>query len=311
MRKKLIYVALALALSAPAFAQSREVTDSGAFIIDEQGRYVRLEGPDGVVADYMFDEGELTKTSGVTVRVNDKLTLTVRYDDHGGFAVDGLPAITSVVDHEYRSTAVQADGRTVARLDYTRSGLVAAVTLPGRLVWKVSAPDATRHVRQSVEDTAGKVVATAMAKAVDGRRHAWYGATAADVGVSLDSVTYEHSPTGVLTTARDADGRVAFYIVHVDRCSVGFSPEGKPRFYDLTLSVFGGTIAPGSDLMVSPAWEAQRATVPDHLLLTASGTAGLYVEENAKSGIVAAWAGRDGKVCVVQAEDDTPAPASR
>jgi hypothetical protein len=299
MRKQLIHTVLALTLCAPAHAQTREVTDSGVFVSDAAGRYVRLEGRDGVVVTWLYDAAESTETSGVSVRPNGKLTLTVRHDGRGGVAVAGLPELASLVDHEGRTTAVQADGKPVALFDYRPSGLLAAVTLPGRLTWRVSAPHPSQGVRQSVEDAAGKVIAGAVVTGGEGAtRGTWYGAAAADLGVPLDVRTYERSPTGMLTTARDGEGRVAFYVVHMDACDVGFSPDGTPRFYDLTLSLFGGSVPPGSDLLVSPAWEAQRGTVPDHLVLTAGGAAGLYVEEPAKKSIATAWTDRDGKLSV-------------
>jgi hypothetical protein len=305
MRKQLINALFTLMLSASADAQTRELTDSGAFIVNAAGRYVRLEGHDGVVVDYLYDtaDPEVTETSGVAVHPNDKVTLTVRYDRHGGVAVAGLPAITSLVDHEERTTAVQADGKSVAVLDYAPSGLFAAVTLPARLTWKVSAPDSSGRVRQSVENASGRIVASFVIADVRGvRPGARYDMAAAEFGVVIDTLTYEHSPTGSLITAHDAKGRVAFYVVHTDRCDVGFSPDGTPRFYDLELSVFGGTIAPGSDIMVSPATEAQGAAVPDHLVLTAGGAAGLYIEDAAKKSIVTAWADRDGKVWTARTE---------
>ena len=302
MWKQLIHAVFALTLCAPAHVPTREVTDSGVFVSDAAGRYVRLEGRDGVVVTYLYDAAESTETSGISVHPNDKLTLTVRYDGRGGVAVAGLPALASLVDHEGRTTAVQADGKAVALFDYPPSGLV-AVTLPGRLTWKVAARDASHRVRQSVEDASGKVIASAeVVTGGDGLpRSAWYGAAAADLGLPVDGLTFERSPTGALTTARDGKGRVAFYVVHTDACDVGFSPDGRPLFYDLTLSVFGGSVPPGSDVLVSPAWEAQRGTVPDHLVLTAGGAAGLYVEEAAQQSLVTAWTDRDGKLAVTRA----------
>lgn len=306
MRKQLINAGFVIVLCASAHAQTREVTDSGAFVSDAAGRYVRLEGADGVVVNYLYDTAESTETSGIAVQPTGKVTLTVRFDRSRGVAVAGLPALTSVIDHEGRTTAVQADRKPVALLDYTPSGFFAAVTLPSRLTWKVSAPDSSHHVRQSVQNATGKVMATSVITDLEGvRRGAWYEAAVADLGISLDALTYERSPTGSLTTARDEKGDVAFYIVHTDACDVGFSPDGTPRFYDLTLSVFGGTMAPGSDLVISPAWDAQHSAVPDHLVLSGGGAAGLYVESPAKKSIVAAWTDGAGKVFrVVEVEPD-------
>jgi hypothetical protein len=305
MRTALIGAVLAILLCASTNAQTREITDSGVFVADAAGRYVRLEGPDGVIVNYLYATAESTETSGIAVSVNDKVTLTVRYDSLGVVAVDGLPALTSLTDHEGRMTAVHADGKPLALFDYTPAGFVAAVMLPGRFTWTTSAPDHSHRVRQSVENALGKVITTAKVLASeveDALRGASYEAAAAELGVSLDTLRYERSPTGALTTARDRTGRVAFYIVHTDTCDVGFSPDGTPRFYDLTLSVFGGAIPPGSDVLVSPAWDAQRGAVPDHLVLTAGGAAGLYIEAPAPKSIDATWMDRDGKLSTVARE---------
>jgi hypothetical protein len=61
-------------------------------------------------------------------------------------------------------------------------------------------------------------------------------------------------------------------------------------------------VPPGSDVLVSPAWDTQRGAVPDHLVLTAGGTAGLYVEEPAPKSITSAWMDRDGKLSTVVTE---------
>jgi hypothetical protein len=314
MRKQLTSAVLTIVLCASVQAQTREITDSGVYVADAGGRYVRLEGRDGVIVNYLYDAPESTETSGIAVRVSDKVTLTVRYDARGGIAVAGLPSLTHLADHEGRMTAVRVDSKPVALFDYTQAGLVAAVTLPGRFTWTVSASDRSHRVRQSVENAMGKVVASSevLGHDVGGLgRGASYEAAAADLGVALDSVTYERSATATLTTARDRKGRVAFYVVHTDRCDVGFSPDGTPRFYDLTLSVFGGAVPPGSDVLVSPAWDAQRAAVPDHLVLTAGGAAGLYVEAPARKSIFAAWMDRDGKLSVTSEVESVSSYASR
>ena len=296
MRKVLIYTLLAVMLCTSADAQTGEVTDSGTFVADATGRYVRLVGHDGVIVDFLYDTPEATLTSGIAVRPNDKLTLTVRFDLRGGVTVTGLPAITSLTDDEGRTTAVHADGKPVALVDYAPSGLVDAVRLPARLTWKVSVPDSSGRLWQSVENAAGKVVASSLITDVIGIvRRAWYDEAVADLGVSMDSLTYEISTTSSLTTARDAKGQVVFYVVHAGQEDVGFSPDGTPLFYDLPLSLFGGTMAPGSDLMVSPARDAQGAAVPDRLVLTASGMAGLYVGNAPKKAIASAWTDRNGK----------------
>ena len=313
MRKELIYTLLAIMLCASADAQTGEVTDSGTFVADATGRYVRLIGHEGVIVDYLYDTLDATIAVGVAVRPNDKLTLTLKYGGEGSVAVPGLPAITSLFDDEGRTTAVHADGKPIALVDYAPSGLVDAVRLPGRLTWKVSVPDSSGRFWQSVENAAGKVIASSLITDVTGTAlRAWYDAVAVDLGVSMDSLTYELSTTNSLTTARDAKGAVAFYVVRGIGGDVGFSRDGTPLFYDLALTVFGGTMAPGSDLMISPAWDAQCSAVPNRLVLTASGAAGLYVESAGEKAIASAWTDRNGKkVGTVSVEVETVSNASR
>ncbi len=291
-------IAISLLLSLAIHAQTREVMDYGTYVIDASGRYVRLEGRDGVVEEYLYDKPG-TETAGVIVHVNDKLTLTVMYPNRDEIKAPGLPTLTHVSDFEGRTTTVLADGKAIAQLEYTQDGYFTAITLPGRFAWKTSKPNASRRVRQTVEDTSGQVVRNAVVSThftIDGIRHdASYEAAGKELGVDLDAVTYEDSPTG-LTTARDAQGRVAFYVVGAPGFDVGFSPAGKPLFYDIPLSVEGGEIAPGGDLVISETWEGQRGTYPDHLVLTARGSVGLYAHESANGAIDAVWMNPGGRV---------------
>ena len=300
MRNQLTNLAVVLSFSLAIHGQAVEVTDSGTFVADATGRYVRLEGRDGVVVEYLYDAPGTDQTSGERVRVNDKLTFTVKHGDDK-VMVAGLPKIESVADFEERTTAVLVDGKAVAQLEYTQSGYFAAITLPGHFTWKTSAPDSSQRVRQTVKDASGQTVATAAVKTsmmIDGTRlGAAYDVAAEELGVSLEGITYEHSPTGALSTARDAKGRVAFYLVRAaPGYDVGFSADGKPCFYDIRLSVEGGELPPGSDLVISETWEGQRGTYPDHLVVTARGAVALYADEAAKGAIGAVWTDPAGNV---------------
>lgn len=303
-------VAIALLVSIGASAQrapeTREQTDHGVLITDSAGRAVRFEGRDGVVVEYLYDRADAEETSGITVRVSDKLRLTVKYDGRRESQVAGLPTLTSVFDSTGRTVAVLADGVPLARLEYTEGELFSRISLPRHFTWTCSAAG-PRRVRQSVANARGKVVAsqtTTTDMSMEGIRNGHlYDAAAEELGVDLDAVTYEQSPTLALTTVRDADGHVALYIVHTDGCDVGFRPNGEAIFYDLRLSVLGGSIPPGSDVLVSKAWEMQRGTIPDHLLLTARGSAGVSLEEAAKGAIAAAWTDAKGRVHTIVANE--------
>lgn len=296
MRK--LNVVLAVFFCVALSAQTREVTDSGVLITDSSGRAMRLEGPDGVNVEYHYANAEAQDTSGVTVRVNPQLSLTVKYTGRKEIQAPGLPKLTSVLDSAERTTAVLANGTAVARLEYTKDDLFSRMTLPGHFTWSCST-EPSQRVRQSVE-AHGKVIASATVLTrmdLDGVRNSTaYGVVAEEFGIALDAITYTQSPTGALTTARDREGRVLFYIVHIDGADVGFAPNGEARFYDLALSVLGGEIPAGSDVLVSKAWETQRATIPDHFVLTAHKRAGVYLEEVAKGAIASAWTDADGRV---------------
>ncbi|HEY0371628.1 MAG TPA: hypothetical protein VGD79_06480 [Thermoanaerobaculia bacterium] len=298
--RKLTAIAIALLSTAPTYAQTRDVTDSGVYSADRSGRYVRLEGRDGIVVEYLYAAPDATETSGLAVRVHEKLALTLTYAGPGQVAVAGLPKLTSVFDSQGRARTVLADGVPLAQLEYSADEFFSGISLPGRLTWTCSAPDPSHRVRQIVENARGQVVATAVVTTngtVDGIRHgAAYEVVAEELGVDLDILTFERSPTGALTTARDERGRVAFYVVHADGADAGFSRDGRAIFYDVTLSVLGGEIAPGSDIVTSKVWEGQRGTIADHLLLTARGAVGLYAEESANGAIDSAWADAKGRL---------------
>ena len=307
MRTLTLAVVLLLSIGASAQrpAETREATDRGVLITDPSGRVVRFEGRDGIVVESLYDSADAEETSGVTVRVSETLHLTVKSDGRET-QVAGLPRLTSVFDSAGRTIAVLADGVALAKLEYTEDELFSRISLPKQFTWTCSTAG-PRRVRQSVANARGKVLASQTATtdmSMEGIRNVHlYDAAAEELGVNLDAVTYEQSPTLALTTVRDAEGHVALYIVHTDGCDVGFRPNGVAIFYDLKLSVLGGSIPPGSDVLVSKAWEMQRGTIPDHLLLTAGGRAGVSLEEAAKGAIAAAWTDANGRVHSIVANE--------
>lgn len=296
-------MAIALMLSLAIHAQTfDDIPEVGRYVVDASGRYVQLIATDGVVVDYLYDKPG-NETSGVVVHVNEKLTLTVTYPNRDEIAVPGLPKITQAYDFQGRATTVFADGKPIAYFDYMREGYFAAVTLPGHFTWKCSAPESHR-VRQTVEAAGGEVVMKAAVTTdfLTGIRHdTSYQAVAEELGIDLDTITYEYSPTG-LTIARDAKGREAFYVLGGPGFEVGFSPDGKPLFYDVSLSVTDGEAVAGSCLILSKTFEGQRGTFPDHLVLTKRGAVGLYAHDSANGAIDAAWTNLAGKVFAKSSE---------
>ena len=89
--------------------------------------------------------------------------------------------------------------------------------------------------------------------------------------------------------------RTTLNIVSAGRVSVGFAPDGAPRFYDVTADIFDSDIPPGSDAGTSIALEQSKA-VPSHVTLTADEIPGIYIEEPADGAIYAVWAERNGEI---------------
>jgi hypothetical protein len=299
MRKKLTF-ALALLVSIAVHAQTRDVMDYGTNVTDASGRVVRLEGTDGIVVEYFYAPGT-TEQIGWRVHVNDKLAFTMNETSESeSIAIDGLPKIQWDSGFEGRTTSVFADGKLIAQLEYTPKGYFAAITLPGHFRWKTSEPSASRRVRQTVEDASGRVVAniavTAHMSIDTVRRSKVYDVVADELGLNPHELKFDDSPTNYLTTVRDARGRVAFYVVGGINGDVGYSPDGAPLFYDIALQVEGGSIAPDSDLMMSAAWEGQRGTLPNHLVLTARGAMGVYAEESANDALSSVFIDTKGRV---------------
>ncbi|HVG23531.1 MAG TPA: hypothetical protein VND45_05210 [Thermoanaerobaculia bacterium] len=302
MRKQLIGFSALFLLTLAAHAQTREAMSDGVWVTDKAGRYVRIEGEDGVVVEYLYDDDKTTTSSGYAVHI-DGLVLTRMTTPFGVCAVPGLPKMTTRFDAKSRTAAVLADGTTVARVEYTREAFVSAIELPKHFTWRFSVANGGGRVQQVLENDRGRMMAMENVAPGFGRAAANYEAAARDIGVDLRTVTYEASPTNYVTRVRDKNGRVASYIVYGDRCDVGFSRTGKPLFYDLQLELFTGTPVGDSDLIVPDGWMEQNGTVPDRLVFTRSGAAGLYIGEPVDGAITSAWADRRGTVASSVAGD--------
>jgi hypothetical protein len=259
---------------------------------DDHGRYVRLESSDGIVLRYLYDSPAATAETGVAVRVSEKVTLTVRYNDRGDFWAPGLPKISRVPDSNERTLEIRAGDKPIATFAYRSDKYIAGVSLPGHLSMRLTPPDARHRVRQTLQSGAGTVIGTADVVSSAGVVGMWSGSTfdtvAGSLGFNPRSLIFTNSPVGYLTTARDHKGQVALYIVSAGGQSVGFTPNGVARYYDLTADIFDSEIPAGSDLGVSVSLDQNKAA-PEHITLTADGTLGMYVEEPADGAIYAAW----------------------
>ena len=295
MRLGMKALVLSIALAAAVVAHAQEVieTADGSYraFQDQHGRYVRLESSDGVVIHYLYDSPSASAESGVTINVPNGPTLTVHYDGQDMVWTRGMPTLTIVSNDDGRTTEVRADGRAIALFEYRADQYVGAVVVPGRFTLRATPPDARHRVRQTLLDATGRVLQQTEVVSSAASTGMWKG-MAFD---RMASLSFRPSPAGYLSTGRDADGHVALYIVSAGRVSVGFAPDGAPRFYDVTADIFDSDIPPGSDAGTSIALEQSKA-VPSHVTLTAEEIPGIYVEEPADGAIYAVWAERNGEI---------------
>jgi len=312
-------ILLLAVLCVASFAGAQEIIEaadgSGSYrpIADHHGRYIRFEGSDGVVVSFFYDSPDTTLDSGMAIRVNDKVTLTVRYHGRDDLSVAGLPRVSMVRDPEERTLEIRADQKRVASFDYSADKYVAGISLPGFLTMRLTAPDRNHHVRQTLYNGSGKLVGQAEVVSSAYEVGMWRGVAfdgvAASLGFDPRSLSYKSSPVGFLTTGRDANQRVALYIVNVGPHSVGFTPDGVPRFYDIRADLLDADIAPGSDCSTSMAIDQNKAA-PEHITLTADGVPGMYIEEPASGAIYAAWAENGGAVAFTRAGSEGVTPAT-
>lgn len=296
MTNRLLQAILAATLLTTSVARAQEVIDGprGAYrsFSDANGRITRLEG-NGVGVTYLYDSPETRSESGVSVRVDEKVTLTVRYHGDEDVSVNGLPKLTIAHDLHGRTSEVRADRKVIATFAYTKRGYVSAVSLPGHFTMKVTEPDAEYRVRQTVVDASGEVLAESVVlnpPAATGmwRRMAWE-VVEETLGLDMHSLSYELDPTGYLESARDEKGRVVLYLVHVGRATIGFTPAGVAHYYDLST-------------MIADVYQDQA--IPMNVTLTSGGSVGMYIEQPANGAIYAAWVEPDGVTKFMRAKDE-------
>jgi hypothetical protein len=296
MNNRLLQAILAVALFTTSVVRAQEVIDGprGVYhsFFDANGRITRLEG-NGIGVTYLYDSPETRSESGVAARVNEKLTLTVRYHGDDDVSVTGLPKLTIAHDGHGRTSEVRADGKVIATFAYTKRGYVSAVSLPGHFTMQVTGPDAAYRVRQTVVDASGKVLAEPVVLNPPAAAGMWRRMASEVVedalGFDMRSLSYQIDPTGYLESARDAKGHVVLYLVHVGRATIGFTPAGVARFYDLST-------------MISDVYQDQA--VPMNITLASDGSVGMYIEQPANGAIYAAWVEPDGVTKFIRAKDE-------
>lgn len=297
-----LLIALLFATTA-AHGQDVIETANGSYraVQDKDGRYVRLESANTVV-NYLYDSPSAQAESGVVIDLANGPTLTVHYDTQGNFWAPGMAKVKILRGPDERTTEILADNEPIATFDYRLDKYISAVTIPDHFTIRVTPPDRRKRVRQTLLNADGAVVRQTEVVSSSSGVGIWRGMSFEPVtqalGFDARSLSFEQSADGYLQTGRDGAGRVALYIVNAGANSVGFTPDGVARFYDITADILDSDIAPGGDAGVSLTLEQSKA-VPAHVTLTAGGMPGVYIEEPANGAIYAAWVERNGRDAAV------------
>jgi hypothetical protein len=291
---KSLLIVMFVAVSAAA-AQEVVNTRHGVYTVylDDQGRYARQENDNGIITYYLYDSPAAADATGLTIRIDDKVSLTVHFDDKdGNYSTPGLPKLKMIRDADYRTTEVRADNTAIARFEYARDRSIAGITLPGHLALHLTPSDAHHQVHQSLVDAKGAVLseATVTSSVVEvgiWNRISFEGVRSA-LGLDADALDFDQTADNRLMIGRDAKGRVLLYIVTVGNLSVGFTPDGAPRFYELMADVFDRNVEAHNETGIPVALD-QKLAAPSYITLTADGRPGFYVEEPGNGAIYAAW----------------------
>lgn len=306
---------------AALFAQNVVTVSSGAtytYSTDNSGQITSITNDDGTQDAYEFDAyGSII---GINVFAGNTV-LNVRYIQSGsGQIVDapGLAAIVVNADSNGRTSEVvvhpeisvgeggelevEAGGwwysppppSTAATLAYGTNGYLTQATLNGGLALQLTAPDSAGIVHQTLYGSTGNIVAQANASgSIPGIHNvpAYLDAVASEAGLGsqwADSLSFETSADGHLTTAFNSSSQPVLYMVNIGEIRVGFSPQGTALFYDVmpTYEATVGTLNEGDPLDVAPQ---MAAVSPNHIVVTASGHTGFYMDHPADGAIYSAW----------------------
>ena len=293
------------------------VTVSGgstySYLTNSAGQITSITNDDGSGVSYEYDTAG--NEIGINVYVHG-VPLNVRYVQGWNGAMvhsAGLPAIVVSADSNGRTSEVsvhpeisigeggeielQAGGwwyspppYTAATLSYNTSGYLTQATTNGGLALQLETPDANGVVHQTLFGSSGNILAQANAVGSSAGVRivpAQLDAVAAEFGLGsqwADSLTFQSSSDGHLTTAFNASGQAVLYMVNVGAYRVGFSPEGTPLFYDIEPNYEATAEGAGPEVAHDISGVA-----PNHIIVTASGHAGFYLDHPADGAVYSAW----------------------
>src|ERR1041385_7167352 len=258
MRKRLSGL-LFVCLPVAAFAQNAVTVASGGtytYSTTTAGQVASIANDDGSQVVYHYDANG--DEIGISVPFGRNTSLSVRYV--GGIVyAPGLPAIIVYSDGNGRTSEVTVHPDTIinesggieldasnwwespstaASFSYDTNGYLAQATLNGGLALQLAAPNAG-VVHQTLFGSAGNILAQSNAVGSTGGVRvipAQLDAVAAEFGLGsqwADTLSFQSSADGHLTTAFDANGQPVLYLLNAGAYRVGFSPDGTPLFYDI------------------------------------------------------------------------------
>ena len=317
MRKPLLAAMALVSLPIAALAQNVVTVAGGSsyhYATDGDGQITAIANDDGATVAYEYDDAG--NEVGVQVLASGAAVLSVRYMSEGTDQIvwaPGLPAILVSSDSNGRTSAIRihpelviGDGgvleavegpawavpapTTAATLSYDTNGYLTQATLHGGLALQLGTSDSAGNVHQTLYGATGNVLAQATAVgSASGVRivPAQLDAVANEFGLGgtwADTLIFQTTADGHLTTARDAGGTAVLYMVNAGPYRVGFSPDGTALFYD---------IEPNYEAMVAGAGPEVApdlsGVAPNHIVITASGQTGFYLDRPADGALYTAW----------------------
>lgn len=304
-------------LSGSLFAEDTVTVAGGAtysYATGASGQILSVASDDGTSLTYKYDSTGIEV--GVDISTANTPALTVRYAADGtGYFVwaPGLPAIKVTPDANGRTAdiathpeiTISDDGEiesyavprwstlpapaTVATFAYDAAGHLTQATLNGGLLLQLAAPDSAGVVHQTLFGSTGNVLAEGSAVGKDSGVRivpAQLDAVAAEFGLGgdwADALTFQSTSDGHVTTAYDANGQAVLYMVNCGPYRVGFSTDGTALFYDIEPnyeSAVEGTVEVAPEL---------AGVAPNHIIVTASGRTGFYLDRPADGALYSAW----------------------
>jgi YD repeat-containing protein len=319
LRRHLIAVSILAFLPTALFAQNSVTVASGATYTyststNTTDRVTSITNDDGSTVAYEYDT--LGNEIGINVSVGSAL-LSVRYvQGWSGRIVysPGLPAVLVNADSNGRTSDVVVNPRlsisesgqieveagdwwysppppsTAATLTYDTAGYLTQATLNGGLALQLATPDSAGVVQQTLFGSSGNILAQSNAVGSSAGVRvvpAQLDAAAAEFGFGnqwADTLTFQSTADGHLTIAYNSNAQPVLYMVNVGPYRVGFSVDGMPLFYDIEPNY--EATAEGTGAEVSPNISG---VAPNHIVVTASGHTGFYIDRPADGAIYSAW----------------------